>query len=288
VSVQRPYVPGPQRSKIGNYEIKLTKEMLSDIRNRFLAMGQVQIGKAAEELAKIYTDVSPLTIEGYIRGARVHDDVFRLYMEDKVSFTVLEDIGPMDQDTGLFLVTEMLERKLLPTHIKRAKAIMKDGDARSWDEALKKASGEIKRPIVSPLSRQSGQSRSEPRSFDDLLKDIIYQGTEWRLKVKSAIDMLPGVADQAEHSFAMFNKLYMLRHSLIEQLELVDKTVKAVLDRMVKRASSTEAVDEETVHEPADHGDQAEGGTQEGEAGTPEVHGPRQAFPDSSRQEEVH
>lgn len=286
MSAPRQYVPGPQRAKVGNTEIRLTKEMMSDIRNRWMAMNGVTVAKAAEDLAKVYPQVSPLTIEAYIRGARVHNDVFKLYLEDKVSFSVLEDVGPMDPDTGLFLVTEMIERKLSPVHIKKAKIIMKEGEAKSWDEALKKASGEARVPILPPSHRKSS-ARSDPRSFDDLLRDVMFVGTEWRLKVKSVIDMLPQVSTQAEGSFATFNKLYMLRNTLSEQFEFVDKTVKAVLDRMMKRASVQEVPAEEEIHDAAHHRGEAQVGGEEGEAGAPEVHGARQALSDSPGQEEV-
>jgi hypothetical protein len=282
---RRPYIVGPERAKIGSSEIKLSREMLRDIRDRVKAMdGNLSFPKMAEEIVKVYPSSSVATMERYVRVCRVHDEVFNFYMAGHISFGVLDEICSLEPETGKFLVEEMIDRKLLPTHIHTAKALMKQKLAKTWDEALKKAVGEDQPPPLTPDDRRSKSkpARGDSRTFDDLVKDVLYSGTEWRLKVKALIDMLPMAADGAVHSFQTFTKLYMLRHSLTEQLEFVDKTVKGVLDRMTKQASVeadfTEVGDDtDGGNRDQGNGESREGGEKEGEVG--ELHGPRQVVP---------
>lgn len=277
-----------QRTKIGDTEIKLTREMLKDIRSRAKVLDPAQnlpIVRIAEEIQKAYPSSSITTIETYIAACRVHDEVFNFYMAGGISLGVLREVCSLDPETGKFLVEEMVERKLLPSHIQAAKSIMKQKAAKTWDEALKRATGEDQAPPLTPDERRfkAKPTRADNRTFDDLVKDVMYSGTEWRLKVKALIDMLPMASENAIHSFQTFTKLYMLRHTMMEQLEFVDQTVKGVLDRMTKQAS-VEAdfteVSDETPHGGGGegNGEPRKGGEgQEGEDG--QLHGSGQALP---------
>lgn len=285
------YIIPPRREKIGNSEVKLTPKILEDVRFRVKEMGDLPTMKKVEEVAKVYTSISPRTIEGYVRATRVHDEVFKLYMEGKVSYVVLSEISNLDPETGLFLVNEMLEKKFLPMNLGEIKEMVRLGHAKSWFEAVQKVVSKSEDPPITPderrLKSQHKPPRGEYRNFDDLMKDILLSGTEWRLKVKAAIDFLPMVKDQAVHSFQAFTKLYMLRNTLKEQFEFVDQTVKAVLDRKVNEASSEAEKEASDVDESGGDRSEAPGrGESERTAGQAAIHGDGQDFPHSLPGEE--
>jgi hypothetical protein len=286
--IGREYIPGPPRTKIGNSEIKISKEMLQAIRAKFRTyLPETRLASIKLDVYKDYPGWSESTIEKYVGAARVHDDVFALYLADKISFGVMEDVSPLHPDTGKYLIEEMLEKKLLPIHIQKAKSLMKQKVVHSWDDALKMASNKTGTDPIPPGLRRNGTAKGA-RSFDELMKDIIFSGTEWRLKVKAVIAMLPMVADGATSSFSTFTKLYMLRDTLKEQFDFVDKTVRSVLDRMEKKASLEAEMEERSHGETRDGSTPAARSGDEGreEAGESGVHGDRQAVPHASRQGE--
>lgn len=286
--IRREYTPGPQRTKIGNSEVKISKEIMQAIRARLKSYPTgTPLAPINRDIFKDYPDFSESTLEKYVASNRVHDDVFALYLADKISFGIMEDVSPLHPDTGKYLIEEMLEQKLLPIHLQKAKSLMKQKVVHSWDDALKMASGKTGADPIPPALRRNGTAKGA-RSFDELMKDIIFSGTEWRLKVKAVIAMLPMVADGASSSFSTFTKLYMLRDTLKEQFDFVDKTVRDVLDRMEKKASLEAEMEERSHGETRDGGTPAtrfgdEGREEVGESG---VHGDRQDVPHPSRQGE--
>jgi hypothetical protein len=293
-AMRRKYVPESfKRTKIGDSEVKLTREMLKDIRDKMKSFDQSwPILRQAEEISKGYPGSSPATIETYVYACRVHDEVFDLYMAETISFGVLREVCTLDNDTGKFLVEEMIERKLLPSHIQGAKSIMKQGIAKTWDDALRKASGENKAPLLTPDERRvkSKPQRSEAQNFDELVKDVLFSGTEWRIKTKALIGMLPMASEGAIHSFQTFTKLYMTREFLMEQLKFVDETVKGVLDRMTPKAS-VEADFTEVRDVQSDGGNRTEVGESGGEGQEGEdrkLHDSGQVVPHPPDEEEDH
>lgn len=286
--IGREYIPGPPRTKIGNSEVRISKDILQAIRTKVRAYPpETRLADIKIDVYKDFPGWSESTIEKYVAAARVHDDVFALYLADKISFGVMEDVSPLHPDTGKYLIEEMLEKKLLPIHIQKAKSLMKQKVVHSWDDALKMASNKTGADPIPPALRRNGTAKGA-RSFDELMKDIIFSGTEWRLKVKAVIAMLPMVADGATSSFSTFTKLYMLRDTLKEQFDFVDKTVRSVLDRMEKKASLEAEMEERSHGETRDGSTPAARSGDEGreEAGESGVHGDRQVVPHPSRQGE--
>lgn len=279
---QYTFVP---RSKVGKSDVSLTPPILAAVRQKMADMVSLPVGEAARRLQAEYK-VSTHTIEGWIRAARVHDDIFKLYLDGKISFTVLDDVSSLDPETGLFLVTEMISRGLLPSQLRKAISFHRQKVVNSWDAALNMAAGKVETQVPPPPPSRRGPTRlrssSDATDFDGLLRDIIAGGTEWRLKVKAVIEMLPLTASQAEHSFATFTKLFMLRDTLQEQYEFVDRTVKSVLDRMLGKAS-VEADMKEVPCDEASGDGRADTGTEVGGGEGSEVHGDGQAVPHPPR-----
>lgn len=260
---------------------KMSREMFSAIRDRIRSMPGLITREIVLKIKGDFKNVSSATLAHYVIASRVHDDVFKLYMQGKLSVGVLEALSVLDPDTGKFLALEIIEKGYLPLHVQKAKSLVKQGVAKSWDEALKRARGDIEvTPTVPRSPGRRSEGPCEPRTFGELLKDILTSGTEWRLKVKAVIAMIPMVEKEAEASFMTFTKLCMLRDSLGEQYEFVDKTVGAVLDRMVSRKASRSGADFREI----DYGQASGRGTPR--IGPPpwEVHGPGQDVPDASGQ----
>lgn len=285
---KREYVPVYQRTKVGNSEIKISKEIMTSIRTKVRSYPHdALLADIKRDIYKEYPGWSESTIEKYVGAGRVHDDVFALYLSDKISFGVMEDVASLHPDTGKYLIEEMLEKKLFPIHLQKAKSLMKQKVVHSWDDAIKMAVGKTGPEPIPPASRRNGTQKGA-RSFDELMKDVILSGTEWRLKVKAVIAMLPMVADGASSSFSTFTKLYMFRDTLKEQFDFVDKTVRDVLDRMSQKASLEAELEERNHGETRDGSPAAAqpGSEAREEAGESGVHGDRQAVPHPSRQGE--
>ncbi len=228
---RRRYNPQSGREKVGSTEVKISPKILTDIRNRVLQMKNPNNTAVAKELAKEFTQFSPTTMESYVAVSYLPAGVFQMYVDGKFSYGILRELAtgiPMEAAT--FLAEEFIERKMTPAELIRAKGLMREGECDSWGIALDRATGVEEVQIVSPLAKE--KKKEQPKSFDDLVTEILKEGTEWRLKVKMVIDFLPQMERNAVESFTVFQKIYFMRHALQEQFVFVDKTVKNILDRM--------------------------------------------------------
>lgn len=265
---------------IGGRELKMTKEILTDMKSIRNANSTIQQKDLVKIIHKKYPQFAEKSIPGYICGCYTSERVFQMYLDDKLSFGVLRVLGGCDpQSLGDFLADEFIDRKMSIGELEEARSLMRKKEVKSWDEAIKVAMGKIVTEIKPPSDKRTrnqigvvGSVTTEaPRSFEDLLNEVVVMGTNWRLKVQMAIDMAPFVADRGQHNFTVFNKIYMLRHTLKENFEFVDKKVKEYLDAMLSKGnvapvngSDADITAMESFDETADGSGSERGGREDG------------------------
>jgi len=163
--------------------------------------------------------------------------VFDAYIDGEVSIGLALVVSTMDPETQRFLLTEILEKKLQVGHVEKIKRHLKEGA--SMAEALARATGEM------PEKREPAR-----RSFDGLLDEINKLGAKWRTLVSMAMDAASGMEHElGAGSFALFEKVYALRHSIGEQYAFVDQKVKRFVNTIKKNVPSDPA-----HFEPVKHG----------------------------------
>ena len=236
------YKPENVRTVVGNNVVKISKELLIEMRDFIKVTKTKTQAELVVILAKKYPQYAAKTLPGYINACSVSDRIFQLYLEGKFSFGMLRVLGTCDTpSTADFLAEEVLERKMATGQVEEAKSLVKNKKCRSWDEAIKQAMGIIEdREPTPPREKKTKYQKSAekegsslmPGSFEELIQDILISGTNWRMKVQMAIDMMPLAKESkaGESSFMVFGKLYMLRHALKENLEFIDKNIKEALD----------------------------------------------------------
>lgn len=279
------------RSKIGDRELKMTRDILSEIRKIVLSTKVKRQLDMVGIIYQKYPQFATKSIPGYINACSVSDRIFQLYLDGKFSLGMILILGTCDPpSTADFLADEAVERNMSTGQIAEAKSLMKSKKCRSWDEAIKQAMGVIEEREPTPPREKKNQyqtaagkiSTELPQSFDALVQDILVSGTNWRMKVQMAIDMMPMASKSGEYGFSVLSKLYMLRHVLKENLEFVDKNVKDALSQTANVGGMTgndaDITAKEITHESGrdDHSGRGERGSGDPEA-VPEGHG--QAFP---------
>ncbi len=287
---------GSEKKIVGTTEIKITPEILIDIRKMVKMTPGMKQYEQTDLIADKYPQFAPKSIPGYIVCANVSDKVFQMYLDGKFSMGTLRVLGGCESSAlSDFLADEFIERHMTVGQLEEAKAIMKRKDAKSWDDALKMATKEYIPEIEPPKPRKTkyqtmpGALPEAPKSFEDLLNDILTSGTLWRMKVQMAIDMAPFAPQSGYHNWTVFNKIYMLRHTLKENFEFVDQRVKEYLDQMLQmgnvaqgNGSDAAQTAKENEHVDATTGRSADDGTEgrgTGDQGLPEGSG--QAVPPS-------
>ena len=282
------------RTSVGHNDIKISKDILRDIRAFISQHSAMKQKEQVDALLQLFPQFAHKTMPAYINSCKVSDRVFQLYLDDKISLGALRLLGTCEPiSLSDFLADEMIERKMTTGQLEEARSLMRNGRARSWDEAFKEAMGQVVHEIKPPTPKRnkyqieaakSATSTGEvPQSFDQLLEDILISGTNWRMKVQMAIDMATFVPEAGAHHFTVFNKVYMLRHILKENYEFVDKKVKEYLDKMLQMGNVAQsngsdaaiAAKENEHGGNADDGDGIEGGGEGGGSeGEPEGLGP--------------
>lgn len=218
--------------------ILITPEMALKMRQRVKDLEQggladAPIRELAERLAPEFPQFKPKTLKDYVSSFRAATDLtMKRYQEGLISSGVMtqltQGIDSAEQD---FVAGEYLKRKMIASELSLAKQHRKDGA--SWAEALGKATGEI--PTIKKPSQQ--QKHSEVKSYDQLLKEILELGTQWRMKVAMALELVPPtVLQKGEALTTVFMKTYELRHLIGEQYEFVDKKVKQFIEEIEKHA----------------------------------------------------
>lgn len=201
---------------------------LKKVRARRTETDGLTIIEAARKLAPEFPAARVRTIEDWVRAARVSDTIFDLYERKFLSYNTLHLLASgFPHGTADFVAQEAVERRMTPSQIAKVKTLL--GEGCSTSEALKKARGEI--PDGADLAGKG--SKEITRSFEQLLAEIVLMGTQFRSKVSLLMDMLPvSTLDKGKVHYALFHKAYMLRHTLKEQLEFVDKKVKQYLEEL--------------------------------------------------------
>ncbi len=285
---------GKNRTMVGNFEVKITKDILKEMRVYVLSTAtKLKQKEQVEELLKRFPQFRPKTIPAYINACTVSDRVFQMYLDDKISLGVIRELGGCETtELSDFLADEMVERGMTTGQLETSRSLMRNGRVKSWDEAFKEAMGQVVHEIKPPPpKRNKYQIEAEkagpvPQSFDQLLEDILISGTNWRMKVQMAIDMASFVPEAGGHHFTVFNKIYMLRHILKENYEFVDKKVKEYLDAMLQMGNVAQGNGSDAAKaakENEQHGGHTDGtgvagsdfgGEVEGSEGEPEGLGP--------------
>ena len=220
------------RKKVGNVDVKISPEKILVILESIRAIKEMTVPEKVDLLKEVYPDFHERALEDIVYISRLDDGVISFYTSGKISYGVLRELAQgLSPEVAKFLANEFIERKMRISQLEDAKRMMKKKAAKSWDEALKRATKEILPEITIPAD-PSRRGQKETKSFDDLLNDLLLSGSQWRAKVDMAIQMAPLNPEAGHHHFTVFNKLWLLRHALKEQFEFVDKRVGQYLDAL--------------------------------------------------------
>lgn len=215
---------------------KISKDRVVEIRRRAIELGAMSCEKKAEVLSREFGEVSKRRLLDLVALGGLSDEVFKLLVEGRISLSVGVSLAQMKTDSATkdFLARQCVESGIRIGQLTRIKEFLKSGC--SMAEALGKAMGKI--PIVSHRPKSA-----EGKSLDDLLKEILELGTEWRMKVEMAMELIPATSFEGGRvRKQVFWKTYRLRHLIREQLDFVDRKVKQFLGEMEQQAEVEEGV----------------------------------------------
>lgn len=235
--------------KIGSVEIRITLEIAERLRKRVLEIKGQNDGEKRpfKKIAAIIHPEFPefvlTTIEDYSRvTGNVSDKVFDLYRNGHISFTELTEFGQTTLSEGdiEFIALEYVAQEMNLPMIRKIKNLLRTyKDKMSVREAIDRATGKI-----SSFAKPEAVKKIN-RDFDSLLDEAVKYMTLSRSKVSQLIDLLPvSTLDKGKVHSELFNKVYLLRHILGEQLEFVDKKVKTYLDELVRFVATESQLNE--------------------------------------------
>lgn len=182
-------------------------------------------------LSPKFSDISSRSLRDLIAAASVSDYVFKMFTENKFSFSMLRELGrgQVDEATRDFLARAAVERGMSAEQMMDVKNYLKKRC--SVAEALGKACGQIPKTAV-PASER-------PVSVEAIHDEIMKMGTQWRMKVSMAMDLLPATTLEGKATrMLIFKKAYELRHLVKEQLAFIDTKVEQFLKEMETHASA--------------------------------------------------
>jgi len=186
-------------------------------------------------LSRKFGDISSRNMRDLIAAASVSEYVFGLFESKKLSFSMLRELGraQVDEATRDFLGRAAVERGLSAEQMMDVKNLLKKRC--SVAEALGKACGQIPK-VATPASER-------PVSVEAIHDEIMKMGTQWRMKVSMAMDLLPATTLEGKATrMAIFKKAYELRHLVKEQLAFIDQKVEQFLKEMEAHASAEAVV----------------------------------------------
>lgn len=214
---------------MGNFDPKVDRKELAAMRAKFKATGEPSYRRQAAVVAPEYPAYTITTMRDFasILGGAT-DATFAFFMEEKLSFGMLSELGRMDVNYQDFVGAEVVQRGMSISDIKEIKANLREGT--SVAEAIGRATGEIQHEARRPENR---------RSLDAVLDDIAKLGSKWRSLVTMALEAIQQAEGAGGVHLELFEKTYLTRHLIGEQYEFVDQKVKRYLNLLKKRALET-------------------------------------------------
>jgi hypothetical protein len=202
-----------------------------------------------------FPDITARTLEMYACAMSASSYLYGLFEERKISYGVLYELMSMrtDDATRDFIGRAVMERGFSTAQLSTVKRLLRKGC--STAEALAKAAGEI------PEKPVKAERAAHPDTFND---EIMKLGTQWRMKVQMAMDLLPATTlEGGTAKAAIFKKAYELRHLVREQLAFIDAKVEQFLKEIETHAAARSAagggmsvmsVGGVYEYDPGDHG----------------------------------
>lgn len=227
-----------------------------------------------------FNSISSRNLQDLIAASSVSDYAFGLFKTKKISFSMLRELGRalVDDATRDFLARAAVERGMSAEQMMDTKNYLKKRC--SVAEALGKACGQIPK-VATPASER-------PASVEAIHDEIMRMGTQWRMKVSMAMDLLPATTLEGKATrMAVFKKAYELRHLVKEQLSFIEQKVDQFLKEVEAHASAEAVVasrrglvpvnGETHEHDPGDgHQDDEAGGASPVGSAEPAVQDPAQ------------
>lgn len=210
-----------------------------------------------------FANISSRNLRDLIAATSVSDYAFELFKTKKLSFSMLRELGrgQVDDATRDFLARAAVERRMSAEQMMDTKNYLKKRC--SVAEALGKACGQIPK-VATPASER-------PASVEAIHDEIMRMGTQWRMKVSMAMDLLPATTLEGKSTrMLIFKKAYELRHLVKEQLSFIEQKVEQFLKEVEGHATAEAVVasrrgvvpvnGETHEHDPGDGGHEDEAG----------------------------
>jgi hypothetical protein len=194
--------------------------------------------KFAAEVIKEFeeTGVTEKTLCDYIAICKTSDYIWKFFERGRISILALRKISrsKLDEATKDFVAREYVDRKMNIRQLEATKKYLADGC--SLAESLDKATGVI--PSVG-----YNKPKVVEKDLGGLLGEIVKLGTDWRMKVTMAMEILPMTTmDKGKLHWTLFNKVYMLRHTVKEQLEFLDARMKQYFEELARHSEAEEFI----------------------------------------------
>jgi len=196
--------------------------------------------KIAEAISPEFPDFKFTTLKDYVCCfAKLSDKTADLYFDEKISFTVLIELGQSDLDPAEieFLAEEFVEKGLTLSDLIQIKADLRAGD--SYALAIGRVTGDI------PESPRDHEIKKIKKEFDGLLDVAMKALRASRFKVSSAVDRVAaetssGMERERKEDVSSTKKGFdvlvgetevMLEHSRVGISKLIDLLPRSTLEK---------------------------------------------------------
>lgn len=197
------------------------------IRKAALSMPDLNHPQKSVQLRKTFPNFSLRMLEDYSRYSRSTDHVVELFVGRKVSMGCLQELCTLKPSTQDILIDKYVEGKWTPVVLVNIKKYLREG--RSMEESIGRSTG-----TIDPRSPRIEKART----LDSILDEISKDASRWRAKVAMAMDVIEKMELQGGVEFALFEKVYLLRHLIGEQYNFVSQKVFRFLNQVKKRAQN--------------------------------------------------
>jgi hypothetical protein len=220
---------------------KMTPNIFCKIRERVRSLGKISGSKIAETLSPEFPDFKFHTLRDYVCCfTKLSDKTVDFYLNEKISFTVLIELGQSDLDPAEieFLAEEFVKNELTLSDLVKIKAGLRAGD--SYALAIGRVTGDI------PESPRDHEIKKIRKEFDGLLDVAMKALRASRFKVSEAIDCVVkrtssnGTEDERKEDTPAPKKDFdalvgeteaMLEHSRVGISKLIDLLPRSTLEK---------------------------------------------------------
>lgn len=231
----------PSSEQIPAVVSKITVDVAKRLRTRVLEEKSknqdLSYAIIGDLISREFPEFKGRTLKAYaVSVGEITDKVFGLYVDGKISWSVLNELGQsrLDKATVEFLASEFINRRMEIKALRMVKSMLRDSKHRySMAEALARATGQI------PAHAKPKTLGKVLEDFETQLDRLSKKMMEVRALSTMVVDLLPVSAfDKGRVRTEIFEKVYLARHIFKEHFEFCDKRSQEILGQIMQFVSS--------------------------------------------------